>query len=92
MRTELCGAKPIVAAAWHRANVYPGEPSFVPNPAGGGDKTAGVLIFKALDGKGARNAILDILRSATHSQTRIDAVRDLFAMSWDGEDFEIQDG
>ena len=56
------------------------------------DKRLRPVAFKALDGKGARNAILDILRSATHSQTRIDAVRDLFAMSWDGEDFEIQDG
>lgn len=56
------------------------------------DKRLRPVAFKALDGKGARTAILDILRSATHSQTRIDAVRDLFAMSWDGEDFEIQDG
>nr|WP_304363852.1 RNA ligase [Jiella sp. LLJ827] len=56
------------------------------------DKRLRPVAFKSLDGKSSRNAILDILRWASHSQTRIDAVRDLFAMSWNGEDFEIEDG
>merc|ERR1712176_140099 len=42
VRTELCGDKPKVAAAWHRDNVYPGEASFIPKP-GSADKTEGVL-------------------------------------------------
>ena len=56
------------------------------------DKRLRPVAFKALDGKGVRNAILDILRSATHSQMPIDGVRDLFAMSWDGENFETENG
>lgn len=49
VRVELCGAAPVVAAAWHRPHVYPGEASFVPKP-NATDKTDGVVVFKALDG------------------------------------------
>jgi carotenoid cleavage dioxygenase-like enzyme len=49
VRAELCGDAPKVAAVWHRANVYPGEATFVPKP-NSPDKTEGVLLFKALDG------------------------------------------
>jgi len=50
VRTELCGDKgPVVAAAWHSPNVYPGEASFVPKP-GSKDKTEGTLIFHAYNG------------------------------------------
>eukprot|EP01062_Namystynia_karyoxenos_P064650 TRINITY_DN5767_c0_g1_i2.p1 TRINITY_DN5767_c0_g1~~TRINITY_DN5767_c0_g1_i2.p1 ORF type:complete len:578 (+),score=210.79 TRINITY_DN5767_c0_g1_i2:71-1735(+) len=57
VRTELCGEKPAVAAAWHRPNVYPGEASFVPKP-GGTDKTEGVLLFKALDGNTGKSLLI----------------------------------
>jgi carotenoid cleavage dioxygenase-like enzyme len=50
VRTELCGDKgPVVAAAWHQPNVYPGEASFVPKP-GSKDRTEGTLIFHAYNG------------------------------------------
>jgi len=57
VRTELCGDKPKVAAAWYKANVYPGEATFVPKP-GSADKTEGVLLFKALDGNTGKTLLL----------------------------------
>jgi len=57
VRTELCGEKPVVAAAWHRTNVYPGEASFVPKP-GSADKTEGVLTFHAHDGNTGKELLI----------------------------------
>eukprot|EP01062_Namystynia_karyoxenos_P064651 TRINITY_DN5767_c0_g1_i3.p1 TRINITY_DN5767_c0_g1~~TRINITY_DN5767_c0_g1_i3.p1 ORF type:complete len:583 (+),score=210.90 TRINITY_DN5767_c0_g1_i3:87-1751(+) len=57
VRTELCGEQPVVAAAWYRPNVYPGEASFIPKP-GSADKTEGVLLFKALDGNTGKSLLI----------------------------------
>merc|ERR1712137_185936 len=57
VRTELCGEKPAVAAAWYRPNVYPGEASFVPKP-GSADKTEGALVFKAHDGNVGKTSLV----------------------------------
>lgn len=57
VRTEICGEKPKVAAAWHRPNVYPGEAAFVPKP-GSEDKTEGVLVFKTTDGTTGKSSLV----------------------------------
>lgn len=69
-RTELCGEKPTVVAAWHRPNVYPGEASFVPAP-GSKDKTEGVLIFQVYDGVKGKSSI--IVANATSMTTIAEA-------------------
>lgn len=71
VRTELCGEKPTVAAAWYRPNVYPGEASFVPKP-GSTDKTEGSLIFKAFDG--VRNTTSLVVADAKTMETVAEAV------------------
>ena len=57
VRAEICGATSRFAATWYRANVYPGEPSFVPKP-GSSDKTEGTLVFKAFDGNLKRSLLI----------------------------------
>jgi len=71
IRTELCGEKPTVAAAWYRPNVYPGEASFVPKP-GSTDKTEGTLIFKAYDG--VKNTTSLVVADAKTMETIAEAV------------------
>jgi len=70
VRAEICGDKPVVAAAWYRPNVYPGEASFVPTP-GSSDKTDGVLLFKALDGNTGKS--LFIVANASTMETMAEA-------------------
>ena len=70
VRVELCGARPTVAAAWHRPNVYPGEPTFVPEP-GSLDRTAGVIMFKTLDGNTGHSHL--VLCDAKTLQTKTEA-------------------
>jgi len=57
VRAEICGDVPRLAATWYRANVYPGEPSFVPKP-GSSDKTEGTLVFKAFDGNSKQSLLV----------------------------------
>jgi len=71
VRVELCGPKPAVVAVWHRPNVYPGEATFVPEP-GSADRTAGVLIFKTLDGNTGLSHL--VLCDAKTMQTKTEAV------------------
>jgi len=68
---ELCGAKPAVIAAWHRPNVYPGEPTFVPVP-GSADRTEGTIMFKTLDGSTGLSHL--VLCDAKTLKTKSEAV------------------
>uniref|UniRef100_A0A7S2IVR4 Carotenoid oxygenase n=1 Tax=Haptolina brevifila TaxID=156173 RepID=A0A7S2IVR4_9EUKA len=71
VRVELCGAKPAVIAAWHRPNVYPGEPTFVPVP-GSADRTEGTIMFKTLDGSTGLSHL--VLCDAKTLKTKSEAV------------------
>merc|ERR1712137_1266604 len=57
VRAELCGESQVIAAAWYRENVYPGEASFVPKP-GSADKTEGALVFHAYDGNSDKTLLI----------------------------------
>lgn len=48
-------------------------------------------VFAALDGKDVRQALINILSLAAHSETKVDAVRDLFGMSWSVGDLQLPD-
>merc|ERR1719424_462788 len=57
VRADICAETPHFAATWYRANVYPGEPTFVPKP-GSPDKTEGTVMFKAWDGNAKQSLLL----------------------------------
>jgi len=57
VRADICAETPHFAATWYRANVYPGEPTFVPKP-GSPDKTEGTVVFKAWDGNAKQSLLL----------------------------------
>jgi len=48
-------------------------------------------VFSTLDGKDARTTVMQILVAASHSDARVDAVRDLFRMAWRTDDLALPD-
>lgn len=49
-------------------------------------------LFATLDGKDSREAVRRLLVWASRSDPRMESVRDLFDMAWDGIDLEIEPG
>lgn len=55
------------------------------------DKRLQSVVFAILDGHDGREALIKILRWASHSEGRVDTVRDLFGINWSGSDLAIRD-
>ncbi|WP_282608669.1 RNA ligase [Pelagibius sp. Alg239-R121] len=49
-------------------------------------------LFAMLDGKDCRKAVRRVLTWASRSDARMESIRDLFDMAWDGIDLEIEPG
>lgn len=55
------------------------------------DRRLAPTVFAALDGKDIRKSLLATLNSAALSETRVDAIRDLFGMTWSLEGLDLPD-
>ena len=54
------------------------------------DKRLHSTAFSILDGRDGREVLVKILKWASHSESRVDTVRDLFAMEWSAENLNIR--
>ena len=56
------------------------------------DKRLQPVAFSILDGKDGRLVLKRQLESATHSESRVEELRDLYGMAWDSRDIELDIG
>ncbi len=56
------------------------------------DKRLHSVAFALLDGRDGRAALVKLLTWASRSEPRIDTIRDLFGMTWEGQDLIVEPG